>query len=385
MGDDAAAVASLAAVLAQGRPLGEALLRDGQQLALRVHHLGLDQPIPALQFHAPHAACSQAHGPHLALLEADGASLGRDQDHLAVAPGVDDPAQAILLLQADHLRLARSSPDQVPGGDALDHALLRGQEEGALGLIRRHSGQHHRRGDALAASEAGELRRVLASPLGDLVDRDPSAAAIPGEEVEVVPGVGREESHLRVGGQLAQARLAGRGEGVAAELAVGPHRHPDHLVRQQVRGGEGALGPLHDLGAPGVPVGLLQSQELLLDHPQHLLGVPEQGLQVADELLQLLVLVLELAPFQGSQPLQGHVQDGLGLGLGELEVLPQVEPGRLHPLAAADGGDDLIQDVQGLEQPLHDVGPGPGFGQIVLGAAAHDLLAVLDEELEHAL
>jgi len=80
-----------------------------------------------------------------------------------------------------------------------------------------------------------------------------------------------------------------------------------------------------------------------------------------DAFLELLVLVLQLLALQRGQPAQGHVQDGLGLHLGELEALDEVLLGRVRGAGAADDGDDLVEEVQGQQQTFQDMGPFPGL------------------------
>jgi hypothetical protein len=56
--------------------------------------------------------------------------------------------------------------------------------------------------------------------------------------------------------------------------------------------------------------------------------------------------------------------------------------GRAAVVAGADGGDHLVDDVDGLEAPLADVEVLAGLGVAVLGAAADDLDLVVDVGLE---
>ena len=124
---------------------------------------------------------------------------------------------------------------------------------------------------------------------------------------------------VHLAGQLAAPPL---GRAFAQQHAVGRQRHPDRLVGHHVLHGEAGLGHLglDDLCAPGIVVLLLESQQLILDHAQDLVGIGQQVFQVGDALEQLLVFVLQLLALQRGQPLEGHVQDRLGLDLAELEL-----------------------------------------------------------------
>ncbi len=68
-----------------------------------------------------------------------------------------------------------------------------------------------------------------------------------------------------------------------------------------------------------------------------------------------------------------------------MKLLHQVFARRVDGLAAADRLDHLVEDVERTQQAFDDVGAFARLAQVVLRAAADDLLAVLDEELQHAL
>ena len=72
----------------------------------------------------------------------------------------------------------------------------------------------------------------------------------------------------------------------------------------------------------------------------------QQVLQVGDLRLHLLVFLFDLLAFQGGQPAQLHIQDGLRLQLAQLEALHQVRLGDIGVLRLADGLDDRIEVVQ---------------------------------------
>ena len=142
---------------------------------------------------------------------------------------------------------------------------------------------------------------------------------------------------------------------------------------------------IHDLSAAGVAVFRFQGQQFVLDHAQYFLRVRQQVFEIADALLQFLVFGLQLLPLQLREALERHIEDGLGLDFGQFEAFHQPGAGCVGVGAAADGGDDLVQVGEGDEQALEDVRSFLGPRQVVFRAPAHDLAAVLDEKLEHAL
>ena len=200
--------------------------------------------------------------------------------------------------------------------------------------------------------------------LGQLEDLHPIDAAEVGEEEQLVVHLGNED----LGGLVLVLGAAGLDPDPAAALgAVGLQGgaldeagggHSDHhgLVVDQVLGVK-ALGEGGDHRAPGVAELLLHRQELVLDHPPEPALVLEDGLEVGDLLLQLPVLGLEAFALEPHQALQAHVEDGLGLDLGQGKAGHQPPAGLGSVLGGADQGDDLVDVVEGDQQPLEHVGP----------------------------
>ena len=111
--------------------------------------------------------------------------------------------------------------------------------------------------------------------------------------------------------------------------------------------------------------------------------VGEDGLELGDGLAQLGDLGLEVAAAQTGEPRQGHVEDVLGLHLGELERRGhQGRASRGAVVGCPDGGDDLVDHVEGLEQAFDDVGPLTGDAQPVERAPPDDLDLVFDVGME---
>ena len=93
--------------------------------------------------------------------------------------------------------------------------------------------------------------------------------------------------------------------------------------------------------------------------------------------------MLEVDAGEAGELAELHGEDVLGLQLAELEGLAgERDPGRGAVVAGADGGDDLVDDVDGLEATLADVEVLGGLGEAVLGATADDLDLVVDVGLE---
>ena len=91
----------------------------------------------------------------------------------------------------------------------------------------------------------------------------------------------------------------------------------DHVLDAEL------FGLVDDLRAALVAVLLLDLQQLFLDDLHLELLALQDRLQPLDQLDRLAVLVLDLLPFQAGEALEPHVQDGLRLDLGQLELLHQ--------------------------------------------------------------
>jgi len=270
-------------------------------------------------------------------------------------------------------------------GGALDQAPLGGEDQVALPLEAPH-GQKSRH--LLLLGEGQEGLHVdspgLAAHLRQVVDLEAVDPAPVAEDEEVVVGVGHED----VGGLVLLLGLA-RHEALAApplgpiglqgkalQEALGGEGDDHGLVLNEVLGVE-ALLKLGDEGAPCVPVLFLDPEELPLDLAPEAAFVLQDGLEAGDLLHELPVFFQELLPLQGHQALEAHVQDGLGLGLGEAEALHEAPPGGGGVLGGPDQGDDLVDVVQGDEEALQDVGPLLGLLEVKEAPAPDHLLAVV--------
>ncbi len=87
--------------------------------------------------------------------------------------------------------------------------------------------------------------------------------------------------------------------------------------------------------------------------------------------------------FQAGQTLQPHVQDRLGLHIGQFKTLDQTGFGLTGRRRFTDQGHHIIQVIQGNLEPFEDVGPGFGLVEIKAGAPQHDLFTVADKMLQY--
>ena len=218
------------------------------------------------------------------------------------------------------------------------------------------------------------------------------AAAVREEQGPVV-GVGDEQVLDRVllagdvaDDPLAAAVLAAVGrDGLALDVAAAADRDDDVLVGDQVLVGHLPVGVVDDPGPSLAGVLPLELAELLLDDPEDPARVGQDVLELGDELDDREVLVLDLLALERRQPGQAHVEDRLGLQLGQLEPAHEVVAGGLDVGRLADRLDDPIEVVEGDLEALEDVRPGAGLAQVELGPAPDDLAPVVDVVLEDAL
>ena len=159
--------------------------------------------------------------------------------------------------------------------------------------------------------------------------------------------------------------------------------HHDHqlLVVDQVQVRHLALVE-HDRGHPGRGELLLDGEQVVLDDGPQAGVVVEDGLELGDLLAQLLEPLLDVDPGEAGQLAEAHLQDVLGLELGEPEALHEATAGRGPVLAGADEGDHLVDHVEGPQQALLDLLVPAGLVQAVLRPAGDDLDLVRDVALE---
>ena len=129
---------------------------------------------------------------------------------------------------------------------------------------------------------------------------------------------------------------------------------------------------------------LFSSVELVLDDLEHPGRIGEDVLELGDELDDREVLVLDLLALEGGQAGEPHVEDGLGLELGEVEPLHEVVARVLDLARFADRLDHRVEVVEGDLEALEDVGPGARLAEVELGPATDDLAPVVDVVLEDA-
>src|SRR5438874_2564362 len=391
--DDALARAALQPVFLERRPLTVTALGHGEDLGALLHDVARNDLVALVHLDAAHAGGAAAHRTDLVLREADGhAQLGGDHD-LAGAVGAARGDDGVAILEADGLDAAGARVRVRLELGLLHLPLLGAEEDVAAGaeVLHGHAGGHR-----LALAEREEvdhgLALGLAPALGDLVDLQPVHLAEIGEEEKVRVRGGDEEVfddvflfRLHAGHALAAAALAAVGLDVRALDVARARDGDDHLLvgeevldRQLRRLGE-------NLGAPRVAVLLFDLEQLLLDDV-HQLGVRGQdALELLDQREHLLVLLDDLVPLQLGQALQPHVQDGLGLDLGELEPRHQRVLGGVGAVRAADDADDHVELLDGLAQARENVRPLLRARELVPRPAGDDLAPEADERLQHFL
>ena len=202
---------------------------------------------------------------------------------------------------------------------------------------------------------------------------------------------------------------------------IGRERHPLDVAR--VRHGDDHILALDQVFDVGLEFRFLDDRpprraELLL-HPQQFVAEDAEQFLLRRQNLQILgdpgadfpEVVGDLVPLQAGQALEAHLQNGLGLFLGE-PVRPvsgdlavglvderdqrrdvargprrrhQFFAGILPVLGLADQLDDRIQVGDRDRQAGHDMGPLPCLAELIRGPAGNDFLAEIDERLKNLL
>ena len=226
-----------------------------------------------------------------------------------------------------------------------------------------------------------------AGVVGRFVDIEGVNAPLVGEKQQLIVGV----DHLQLHQGIVVA-VAGAAHALATTLLIPVGADGHTLDVSALAQGNNDIflddelldGLLLEFGqfndrAARVGVFTLEFASFPLDLRPNLLRVLQQIFQLGDGGEQVVVFFVQTLPFQCGQPAQLHVQDGLCLNLGEVELLHQVVAGRLHVLAVADRLDDGVDGVERLQQAFNDMRAIPRPPQLVLGAATDHVFPVGDE------
>ena len=334
--------APLDRVLGDRGALAVAVLGDHEQLGVVAgdvhgqHAVRLAADL-AGDVHPLDAGGVATHRAHRLLREARGVARLRDQQQVVVARGQPHLDQLVAVTDLD--RDDPVGPDRrVVGGElGLLDLSLGGREDQVLALAEVAGGLHRHHPLAVAQRQHVDQGPALrgARALRQLVDLQPVDLAAVGEEqhpvvrradVQVLDVVALLEVHphhpdaaaalLAVGGQRQALHVAGVGDR-DHHLLVGDHVLDVHVALE-----------VGDLGAPLVAVALLELVELLDDDAVDPRRIAEDRAQRGDPLDQLGVLGANLVGLQRREPREAHVEDRLGLLLGELELRRSARRGR---------------------------------------------------------
>lgn len=175
---------------------------------------------------------------------------------------------------------------------------------------------------------------------------------------------------MQAGNSLAAALLLliGRKRGA---LDVAAPRQGDHhiLIRNEVLNVNAAQFIHEHFRAAGRGIGSLDFIRFIAQHAAQHGRILQDGSQVGDKTLKLGILVLQLVAFQPGETLQTHIQNALGLNFRKAESLHQAVAGVQRRGRCLDQRHDLVDDVQGLEQPFHDMRARFGLVEIEAGSA----------------
>lgn len=107
--------------------------------------------------------------------------------------------------------------------------------------------------------------------------------------------------------------------------------------------------------------------------------VVEHRFQKRDALLEFFIAGMEVVHFQAGELTQAHVDDSLGLRVGESETFGKLLFGSVRRLGMADNADYLVDIVAGDDQTFENMSLFLCFAQFVFCAPDHHVVAVVDE------
>ncbi len=169
-----------------------------------------------------------------------------------------------------------------------------------------------------------------------------------------------------------------QGDGIALDIS-GPG-NGDHHVFFDDHVFEGDFPAfIHDLGTAGIAEFRLDFSQFVFDQFENQ-GFTSQNLLEPGDVFEGFVIFLDdFFPFETGQPLQTHVQNGLGLNGRQRKRGDESGFGLGRRSRSADQADHGIEIVQSDFEAFQNVGPFFGFSQIELGAPDDHLFAVTDE------
>ena len=190
---------------------------------------------------------------------------------------------------------------------------------------------------------------------------------------------------LAAGAGLAAGAATGGLEFVhrhALEVAVLGEHHHRALIGDQVDVFETTLD-VEDLGAAGGVEAAADRSQLVDDQRQNPLTATENVFVVGNLGDEILMLEADLVGFQGGEPPQLHLQDGIGLDLAEAMAILQLLAGGGRVGGGPDQGDDRIELIKGQQQAEQDVVALFSLAQKVPRASLDRLDPKIEKHLQH--
>ena len=355
------------------------------------------------------------HAAHILLVEPQGLPAAGADDDVAGAVGRQRGDELVALLQPNGLQAGGADVGKLLDRRFLDGALP-GHHEEVLPGARQALGERNDGIDRFAGFQLQEVHHGgaagLPAGLGNLVALQFVHPAPVRKEQQPVMGRGHEDlvhdvlfprRKARYAHAAAPLGLVGVG-GQTLDVAHRGERDDHFLLLNQVLVLN--LGGVRgDLGAAVVAKAVGDLLHLLANHLHQQPFVIENRGELGNQPHQALVLLNKALALHAGEPLQAHIEDGLGLRLGKAEAgdalgqqtRQQARVGGGKPLlheeslglggvgGPADQRDDLVEHVHRQHQAFEDVGPGTGALQVEPGTAGHDVLLVVDVVAQHGL
>ncbi len=343
--------------------------------------------------HRPHSSCSPAHDADFLFMEPDGHSLRRADDHVLLPVREMHIDQPVSLVEPDGHDARLAWIAELTEQRLLDIPLLRRHQNVQRRLEVFDSHIRDNPFFLFLGDKVGDgLSAACFAPFRNLKHLQPVASAFIGKEQYVL--MRRCDEH-----RLDEVVLFGRRTAASASSpglpSVTADRGPfdkaimadcdhhlffgDHVLDAEL------LGLVHDLRPAFISVLLSHLQEFFADDLHLQLLAFQDCPEAFDQLDGLAVLLFDLLPFQSGQALQAHVQDGLCLEFGELELLHQTVLRGLHIARRLDELDDRIDVVQSDDESFQDMRALLRLIQLELRASHHHGIAMGNEVLHDLL
>ena len=381
---------ALERILGDVRTLAVALLSEREHLNAVLDLGHVHDLFARVHLYRPHALARPARRAHVRFGKAYALAARGRHEQFVLARGELNADEFVALGERDGYLTVGVDADKFVHARPLDESALgrHGEVSRAVGghghigvylfpFAQREQVDH---GASLAVlARFGDLPTLYAVDLALVAEKEQRHMRIGGDDVldkVLFLGFERRDSHA------AAALSAVFVHGKALDIAVVSDRDDDVFLLDEVFDVE--IGIVYrDLAAALVGILVAYLAHLFLYYLDHAGGICENVFEVGDEFFKLRKFGLQLFHFEGSEPLQPHVENGVRLLFAQLEPLGEVDH-RVRPVARLFQKLDHFVDVgESLDEPDQNMLSLLRLFKVELGAPGDHVFLMLDIRFEY--